>query len=76
MKYLLLLALVGVALWLWSAARRRRGAPDRPTDPKAVEMVRCAHCGVHLPRTESLPGQGGQFCDAGHRAAFEKSPHG
>ena len=36
-------------------------------------MLACAHCGVHLPRDEALPGRGGVFCGDAHRAAFEKA---
>jgi uncharacterized protein len=36
-------------------------------------MVACAHCGVHLPRDEALPGRGGVFCGDAHRTAFEKA---
>jgi uncharacterized protein len=35
-------------------------------------MLACAHCGVHLPRDEALPGRGGVFCSEAHRAAFEQ----
>lgn len=34
-------------------------------------MVRCAECGTHLPESEALPGRGGHFCGAAHRAAHE-----
>jgi uncharacterized protein len=36
--------------------------------------VRCAHCGVHLPRSEALPGRGGLFCGPSHRAEHEREP--
>lgn len=73
MKYLLLLAVLAGALWLWMGrprprvppAPRRKGAPE--------DMVQCAHCGLHLPRSEALPGKGGLFCDAQHRNAFHQS---
>ncbi|GJL76263.1 PP0621 family protein [Nitrosomonas sp.] len=36
--------------------------------PKSLEeMVRCAHCGVHLPRSESVTSQGAFFCSNDHR---------
>jgi uncharacterized protein len=35
-------------------------------------MLACAHCGVHLPRDEALPGRGGVFCGEAHRAAYEQ----
>lgn len=73
MKILIFLAVVFVLLWLLrGATSRRRGAPAQP--PKAPqEMIACAHCGVHLPRDEALPGRGGVFCGDAHRTAFEKA---
>ena len=74
MKILLFLVVVFVLLWLLrGATSRRRGgaAPPRPQPPK--EMIACAHCGVHLPRDEALPGRGGVFCGDAHRTAFEQA---
>ena len=74
MKYLLFLVVVFVLLWLLRGAmtsRRRGGAAPPPQAPQ--EMIACAHCGVHLPRDEALPGRGGVFCGNAHRAAFEKA---
>ena len=73
MKILLFLVVVFVLLWLLRGAiSRRPGGPTAP--PKAPqEMIACAHCGVHLPRDEALPGRGGVFCGDAHRTAFEKA---
>jgi uncharacterized protein len=73
MKILLFLAVVFVLLWLLRGAtsRRRGAAAPPPQAPK--EMIACAHCGVHLPRDEALPGRGGVFCGDSHRTAFEKA---
>ena len=73
MKILLFLVVVFVLLWLLRGAtsRRRGGAPPPPQAPQ--QMIACAHCGVHLPRDEALPGRGGVFCGDAHRAAFEKA---
>ena len=73
-KILLFLVVVFVLLWLLRGAtsgRRRGGAARPPQAPQ--EMIACAHCGVHLPRDEALPGRGGVFCGDAHRAAFEKA---
>lgn len=41
--------------------------------PKALEeMVRCIHCGVHLPRSESVTSQGEFFCSNEHRLEHQK----
>ena len=74
MKFLLLLLAVIVLLWLVRSSLRppapRRGprATQRPQP-----MLVCAQCGVHLPQSEALPGRGGVFCGAAHRAAFEQA---
>jgi len=72
MKILLFLVVVFVLLWLLrGATSRRRGGAPPPQAPQ--EMIACAHCGVHLPRDEALPGRGGVFCGDAHRTAFEKA---
>lgn len=44
------------------------------TSPKALEeMVRCVHCGVHLPRSESVTSQGDFFCCNEHRIEHQDS---
>lgn len=77
MKYLVLLLVI--ALVLWFAARPRASGSQRAgNDGKAARkarrgdaprpMVACAHCGVHLPLDEALPGPGGHYCCEAHRA--------
>lgn len=78
MKFFLFLIAVFVLLWLLRGALNRRGggaaaAARRPPAPAPQEMIACAHCGVHLPRDEALPGRGGVFCGDAHRTAFEKA---
>jgi uncharacterized protein len=77
MKYLVVLAVVVLVLWLARAVRRTpvpRKPPPAQRPPAIEEMVRCAHCGVHLPRSEALPGRGGLFCGPSHRAEHEREP--
>ncbi len=76
MKYLLLLAIVLLVLWLLrqkSAGRTppaHRAPPPAPPAP-AAEMVACTHCGLHLPRPEAVGGQRGLYCSAAHRQEAE-----
>ena len=75
MKYLLFLVAVFVLLWLLRGALNRRGGGNAGRAPKPESpqpMIACAHCGVHLPRDEALPGRGGVFCGEAHRSAFER----
>ncbi len=53
------------------AAKKRRPPPQAPskqTDAPAVseEMVRCAHCGVHLPRSEAALLDQNTWCSPAH----------
>ncbi len=44
---------------------RRRAAHTRPAaSPEA--MVRCHHCGIHLPRSEAIQRQGQVWCSEEH----------
>lgn len=74
MKYLLVLGVVLLILGLARALRRVGSKPARPAAGagKLVpeEMVRCSHCGVHLPRREALvDGAAGLYCSEAHRLA-------
>jgi uncharacterized protein len=73
MKLLLLLMAVFVLVWLVRGSVRRNLPPRAGPAATPQSMVTCAHCGVHLPRSEALPGRGGVFCDDAHRAAFEQA---
>ena len=68
-KYLLLLAGVLVLYWIIRAGIRRRAERDAASRQSKIEddMVRCADCGVHLPRGESLTVKGQFYCSAEHQ---------
>lgn len=61
--FLVLLALA-VVLIVKKGAR-----PLPPKEPKGEveDMVRCARCGVHLPRSESILSGGEFYCSEEHR---------
>lgn len=64
-RLLLLLAIIAAAVWLWrriSAPTRRRD--DTNADP--APMVRCAHCGVHVPRARALVQGDNWYCSQAH----------
>lgn len=72
MRYLIPLLLVLGVLWLIRlSARKKLSQRDAVSQLKQhEEMVVCAQCGVHLPRSESLRGPEGVFCSEAHRIAF------
>jgi len=75
-KFLLVLLVVGVGLWMLLARLRGPGSgakdsdaarPTKPGDTEPVEMVVCAHCGVHLPATDALALGTRLYCSDAHR---------
>ncbi len=69
-KYLLLLAGVLVLYWIIRAGFRRRAERDAASRQNKIvddDMVRCADCGVHLPRGESLTVRGQFYCSPEHQ---------
>ncbi|MDP2417629.1 MAG: PP0621 family protein [Hydrogenophaga sp.] len=79
MKYLLVLAVVWVAYWVWRKNRlddktqAKRSPPPRP--PAAPQlptvMVACLHCGTHLPESEAVQGRQGVYCSPEHQQLSE-----
>lgn len=77
MKYLLVLLVVGVGLWLLVGRSTNRGAqgprrrePNPPAAAPPAAMRACARCGVHVPGEEALlDAHGRPFCSEAHRIA-------
>jgi uncharacterized protein len=70
---IILLALGLLAVyWILRSYRRRvdRGA-GKPPAAGGEDMVQCAQCGVHLPRSESITTQGEFFCTAEHQRTHQ-----
>jgi uncharacterized protein len=78
---LLTILVLGILVYL-IVSRMRRGA-DRAVPPPRTpstrsasgapeDMVRCAVCGVHLPRSESFTTRGQFYCSDEHRRADGK----
>jgi uncharacterized protein len=47
-------------------AQSRRGARQAARNAPAEQMVRCAHCGIHLPRSEATMIGGETWCSQEH----------
>ena len=74
MKYLVVLLVVGLGLWMLVTRLRGgggEGGDGRRTDAKPpagpVVMVQCAHCGLHLASSDALPEGSRLYCSEGHR---------
>jgi uncharacterized protein len=68
-KIVLVVAVIAAVYFIVRAYARALAA-KRPADGEqkaAEDMVQCAHCGVHLPRGESIAEGGRFFCSSEHR---------
>lgn len=73
MKFLLLLVLALIVMWLWRSNRQSNTSEDKPpaSSSPPQEMVGCQLCAVHIPRSEALVGDKGVYCCAEHRQRME-----
>ena len=72
MKYLLILIAIVVAYWIIKSYKRKAGGSATPgASAPGEDLVRCAHCGVHLPRSESVMTGQIFFCSPDHRRLHE-----
>ena len=73
MKFLLLFVIgfgVGAVI---RAYQRSLDKPQAPARGQTVEdMVKCAHCGVNLPRSEAIYSGGEFYCTAEHKQLGKK----
>jgi uncharacterized protein len=65
-KLFLLLAVFALLYWVLKANKKNRQARRSRRHPE--DMVRCAECGVHLPRSESIKVGQIFYCSAEHQA--------
>ncbi|MBN9123975.1 MAG: preprotein translocase subunit YajC [Nitrosospira sp. 56-18] len=72
MGRLLFFALIAVLVF-WAlrtyvrGVKKRQEAQQHTLSVEGEDMVRCVHCGVHLPRSESVMAGGEIFCSDEHR---------
>ena len=74
MKFLLLFLIFMVLLWQWRHAREEKvkHAMRKNAAPAAVvDMVQCAHCGLHLPAGDAVHQAKATYCSAAHALAQE-----
>ena len=48
-RLLFWIAVIGAAFWLWRKFNASQQSSSEPKLDDPLKMVRCAHCGVHLP---------------------------
>jgi uncharacterized protein len=68
-KILLVIAVFAAVYFIvraYARALTSRRVPEA-NQSKVEDMVRCAHCGLHLPRGDSISAGGEFFCSTEHR---------
>lgn len=68
LKFLVIIAVIALAIWIFKNYGRSRPPRAAPGE----DMVRCMHCGVHLPKSESLVTRGAFFCSDAHRRLHQE----
>lgn len=64
-RLLFWIAIIAAAVWLWR--RLTQPAPRRGNQAASPEpMVRCAHCGLYLPREQALTKADRWYCSREH----------
>jgi uncharacterized protein len=67
-KLILLVLGLLFAYWILKGYRKRIERDEQPPQMKGGEdMVRCAQCGVHLPRSEGISARGKFYCSPEHQ---------
>ncbi len=74
LKILLLIAIGFVVLAVIRSYQRSLNKPSAPAKRETIveDMVKCAHCGVNLPRSEAIYSGGDFFCTPEHKQLGKK----
>ncbi|MGH8670506.1 MAG: PP0621 family protein [Burkholderiales bacterium] len=68
-RLLLLALIVWAGYWIIRSYLRSLRRGDQPYATQ--DLVQCAHCGVNLPRNESLSAEGKFYCSSEHKKLAE-----
>jgi len=68
---LLRLLMIAAAIWILIYLFRARRASQSNETHNPIKIVRCAHCGVHLPINDAVGGPN-YFCSAEHQRLGRK----
>jgi uncharacterized protein len=73
-KLLVLIGLGLVIYLLFKSYQRKLSQPDSaaPSERGAEDMVKCAQCGVNMPRSEAIFSRGEFFCTPEHQRLGRK----
>ena len=67
LRLLFWIALIALAFWLWRRFQQPTSRAETAAEPETTPMVRCAHCGVHLPKGSALATGEQWYCSLEHQ---------
>ncbi len=67
LRLLFWIALIAMAYWLWRRFQQPATRAETAAEPETTPMVRCAHCGVHLPKDSALTAGEQWYCSPEHQ---------
>ena len=67
LRLLFWIALIALAFWLWRRFQQPTSRAETAAEPETTPMVRCAHCGVHLPKGSALAAGEQWYCSPEHQ---------
>lgn len=73
LRLLFWIAVIAAAVWLWHKFKNPAARQPRTGEPNAALMVRCAHCGVHVPQDRALSSGQQWYCTQAHLQQGPKS---
>ncbi len=75
MKFFVVLFTALLVVWRFRSARSTRKLQEKQRFDQqhmaTIDMVRCAHCGLHLPASDATTGLRGVYCGPEHHRAAE-----
>lgn len=75
-----LIRILIIALVVWLLLRMIKNWASRPagvqkdTRPEVESMVRCQHCGLHIPKQEAIRSDNYYYCSQEHLQLHQKEP--
>ena len=67
LRLLFWIALIALAFWLWRRFQQPTSRAETAAEPETTPMMRCAHCGVHLPKGSALATGEQWYCSPEHQ---------
>ncbi|BBT41986.1 PP0621 family protein [Pseudomonas putida] len=65
-RLLFWITVICAAFWLWRKFNASQQSSSEPKLDDPLKMVRCAHCGVHLPNDRALRRGNDWYCSQAH----------